>query len=93
MSCKEQLTRNAVAFLLKAAEELGESPRYSLIHLCSGLELLIKARLAHEHWSLVLEKPGTKSLAEVEQGDFKSVAFKDALERVEKGHGFRLLRR
>lgn len=84
---RDRLTQNAVDLLLKAAEELAQSPRYALVHLCAGLELLLKARLAHEHWSLVLEKPGTKAFGELEQGDFRSVAFRDALDRIEKISG------
>lgn len=81
---RDRLTQNAVDFLLKAAEELENSPRYALVHLCAGLELLLKGRLAHEHWSLVLEKPGTNAFGELEQGNFKSVAFKEALDRIAK---------
>jgi hypothetical protein len=43
----------------------------------------MKARLAHEHWSLVADKPGETSLKDIEKGDFASVAFEKAIERVE----------
>jgi len=47
----------------------------------------MKARLAHDHWSLVVDKPGSSSLADVQEGAFKSVGFQDALTRLEKVTG------
>lgn len=80
----EQLTRNGFRFLLRAAKELADAPRDALLHLCAGIELVLKARLAYEHWSLVVDQPGSRSLPEVIAGDFKSVGFADAMKRIEK---------
>ncbi len=84
---RDRLTDNAFRFLAQAADELAQAPGDALIHLCSGLELLMKARLAHEHWSLVADQPGSRTLAEVRAGDFKSVAFHDAIKRLENVTG------
>lgn len=77
------LTENAIDFLRSALDEFPTKPKYSIIHFYSAVELFLKARLMHEHWSLVVsgrEADWTKFQA----GDFASVTFEEAHLRLNK---------
>ena len=54
------LLENAFDYLLSAAEYASlKSPRswkYAILHLVAGIELLLKARLQQEHWSLLFQR-------------------------------------
>lgn len=52
-----KLVENAFDFLDKAGREFENEPKYSVIHFYAALELFLKARLLHEHWTLILTKP------------------------------------
>ncbi len=81
---------NALDFLQSAADNLAafensSNPRdikYGLLHLSAGIELLLKQRLAQEHWSLVFNDVDKASLAAYESANFTSVAFADSITRV-----------
>ena len=45
----ESLTRNAFDFLERGIAEFDASPKYSVIHFCAAVEMLLKARLMKEH--------------------------------------------
>jgi hypothetical protein len=86
----DKLARNARAFFMRATMELEKSPRHAIVDLCVGLELLMKARLAHEHWGFLPLKAGDISLQKVKEGDFKSVGIDEALGRIECITGYQL---
>jgi hypothetical protein len=50
----EMLIRNALDFLEKSIDEFDKHPKFSLLHFCIGFELLLKTRLAYEHWALIV---------------------------------------
>lgn len=76
------LIENALDFLVRAIAELETAPKFSIIHFYTSIELFMKARLLHEHWSLVvLRDPDRKKF---ESGDFHSVSFEAACERLLK---------
>jgi len=52
----QRITHNALDFIQVAVDEFDKSPKYSLIHFATGIELILKARLAYEHWTLVVDK-------------------------------------
>jgi ssDNA-binding Zn-finger/Zn-ribbon topoisomerase 1 len=56
--------------------------KYALLHLCSGVELIFKERLRQEHWSLVFKDVGKASLDSYDTGDFQSVTFQEAQDRL-----------
>lgn len=62
---------------------MSTDPKYSVIHFYTGVELVFKARLLHEHWALVVAKPESASLAKFRAGDFHSVSLQDAIQRLE----------
>ncbi len=56
--------------------------KYALLHLCSSIELIFKQRLNQEHWSLVFKDLTRASKDAYELGDFQSVSFQEAQERL-----------
>ncbi|WP_062177781.1 hypothetical protein [Sphingopyxis sp. C-1] len=81
------IVANAVDFLESATREFRKGrPKPSIIAFHSAVELFLKARLMHEHWSLVVSKG--PSLTQFQSGDFVSVTFEEACDRLVKivGH-------
>lgn len=84
---KLTLIQNAEDFLLEAVEHAKASSardwKYAILHLSSALELLLKALLHKEHWSLLFENVKEASTKKLQAGDFQSTSFDTALERIE----------
>lgn len=88
----EQFTRlceNGFGFVVKAIEQLWEngSPdalKYSVINFYSGVELLLKARLMHEHWTLIVADPNKADIDEFLNGEAQTVGLKQAIQRLKK---------
>lgn len=78
----DSLTRNAFDFLERGIAEFDKSPKYSVIHFCAAVEMLLKVRLMKEHWSLIVSKPDQANLAKFMAGDFISVTLKEARVRI-----------
>lgn len=78
-----RLIDNALDFAADAAQAVGKNPRQSVLSFAASVELIFKARLFCEHWTLILDKPGKKSLRHVESGEFKSVTWQEAIARLE----------
>jgi hypothetical protein len=83
------LNENAVDFLQEAIRHTRQStPRdwkYAVLHLCSAIELLSKAILEKEHWSLIFEDINEASIIKIKtKKDFKSVSFEKALQRIQQ---------
>src|SRR5262245_5376490 len=73
---------NGLDFLRRAAASLETTPKYSAIDFCTGLELVLKARLASEHWSLVVSQIDRLDARKFVDGDFHSVTMDAALDRL-----------
>jgi hypothetical protein len=78
----DRLVENALDFLTKAIKGFKTEPKYSMINFYAARELFLKARLMHEHWSLVVMKEPDRD--KFEAGDFASVSFEAACERLQK---------
>ena len=80
------LLANAFDYFLSSAEHARQgSPRnykYAVVHLAMGVELLLKARLRHEHWSLLFADVDRANKAALQSGTFKSVDFETCLRRL-----------
>lgn len=80
------LVDNAFRFLFKAHEEFNTEPQFSVINFYTAVELFLKARLMHEHWTLVLAPERndkcSNSWDKFAQGDFQSVTFDQATGRL-----------
>ncbi|MFE6816208.1 hypothetical protein [Streptomyces sp. NPDC057677] len=91
---------NGLDYLVSVVDHLGKdeygddpgprSLKYAVLHLQAAAEVLLKARLEREHWSLVAEKITDKKLSRVkfEQGDFFSIAPSEAVRRLRDIVGF-----
>ena len=79
-----RLVENGLNFLFKAVSELREQPKYSVIHFHAAVELFIKARLMHEHWSLMVTKRQEPDWNKFVAGDFQSVSLDEAAGRLRK---------
>ena len=56
--------------------------KYALLHLSSGIELILKSRLLHEHWTYVFTDINKASKRALQNGDFKSVDSETIIERL-----------
>jgi hypothetical protein len=61
--------------------------KYALIHLCSGIELVFKERLRQDDWQLVFQEQDKATAQTYQSGNFKSVYFNTAQERLEEECG------
>ncbi len=80
---------NALEALLSAAEAVrrDEGPRSikeAVLHLANGLELIIKARLALEHWALLFANVDQATFSKLTEADFTSVDFGRAVDRLQQ---------
>jgi len=56
--------------------------KYALLNLASAIELMMKAVLEQEHWSLLFEDIKKANKDSLAQGNIKSVNFETAIERI-----------
>ncbi len=88
------LLENGLDFVLSAAEHADAgTPRdlkYAALHLVDGIELLIKARLEKEHWTLLFADTDRASQTKLRQGDFRSVDLPMAIERLKNIVGIQI---
>lgn len=81
------LLENALHSINTALEFLAEHPdrlKIVVMLLGQGCELVLKARIEQEHWSLVFDDPRGASRERFEKGDFRSVGFDQCLKRLEQ---------
>jgi ribosomal protein S14 len=71
---------NAFDFLEEAISQFEASPKYSVINFCSGIELILKARLMIEHWSLIVD--GSPNLQKFKSGAAKTLNFTELIPRI-----------
>ncbi|MET8751363.1 serine/arginine repetitive matrix protein 1 [Streptomyces sp. NPDC004667] len=82
--------RNGLDYLASVVEHLDETesevtPRevkYAVLHLQAAVELLFKARLLAEHWTLVFTNPGDATRKELDEATLKSVTPDQAVTRL-----------
>ncbi|MCX5426170.1 hypothetical protein [Streptomyces sp. NBC_00078] len=80
--------RNGVDYLVSVVDHLtvdDVGPReikYAVLHLQAAAEVLLKARLVREHWSLVFDDPGQATERAFRSADFKSCAINEAVTRL-----------
>lgn len=79
----DSLASNAFDFLQQGIDEFDKAPKYSVIHFCAAVEMLLKARLMREHWSLIVAKPEQAKITKFIAGDFISVTLDEARVRLQ----------
>ena len=78
----EQLVKNALDFTEASIRQLEQEPKFSAINFYTALELFLKARLVHEHWSLAVSNLQKASKEEFHQADFQSIGLDEAKLRI-----------
>jgi hypothetical protein len=77
---------NGLDFLESAVDHLaigGERDlRYAALHLNAAIETMLKAQLAREHWTLVVDDVDRADRRAYDRGDFRSVNITKALQRL-----------
>ncbi|MEU0894219.1 hypothetical protein [Streptomyces massasporeus] len=75
---------SVVDHLIKAEGERvsARDLKYAVLHLQSAAEVLLKARLQREHWSLIFKDPGSATREKFEAGDFESCTIVGAVSRL-----------
>lgn len=82
--------RNGVDYLLSTVTHLteGQQPpgdrdlKYAVLHLHAATEVLLKARLVREHWSLVFSDLRKATKHKFHEGDFVSVTVDATMDRL-----------
>ena len=78
-------------YLARAVDDLTEGDgtpsesdlKYAVLHLQAATEVLLKARLVGEHWSLVFKNPGGATLEDFKKGKFDSCTIDATIDRLE----------
>lgn len=79
-----RLVENACDFLEQSMTDIRDKPKYSVIHFHTAIELLLKARLLAEHWSLVITSRKEADWNTFSKGDFVSVSLDECVKKLEK---------
>ncbi|MEZ2229906.1 MAG: hypothetical protein ACBR50_26980 [Microcoleus sp.] len=72
----------SVRSMLKIPTNPQHSWKYSVLHLFSGIELLLKEKLKQEHWSLIFQDVREANLDKLKSGDFVSVYHEELIKRL-----------
>jgi hypothetical protein len=84
----DTLVRSAFDFVERAISSFSDHERISLFLFATGLELFTKARLYHEHWSLIFANVDQAEFRRFETGDLRTVGAEKANDRIKQilGH-------
>lgn len=80
-SASHAMTSNAITNIRLSIGDLTNRPNRATVQIYTAIELVLKARLFEEHWSLVVAKNPDKD--KFDSGDFVSVAFDEACKRLD----------
>lgn len=85
---QSKLLVGSLDFIVSAAEFASSDEtrnwKYATLHLWTGMELLLKARLAREHWSLLFSNVDRADHSKLSDGNFKSVDSDQAVIRLKQ---------
>jgi hypothetical protein len=86
------MTENGLAFLARSVGELTTQTTtqplsFAVADLAVAIEVLMKARLVREHWSLICVDPDKVTPAKILLGDFRTVSPEQAVIRLENAVG------
>lgn len=77
------LVKNGLSFIELAIKQLEDNSNLSIILFCSGIELLLKARIFKEHWSLIIDgKP--QPFSSLIDGTAKTIDMTTAIDVIEQ---------
>lgn len=89
------MLENGLDFIISATLHLKEAEhdtcknkeqqiKYSLLHLSSGIELILKSRLYREHWTYIFSDMNKANKEHLRTGSFKSVDSATLVERLKR---------
>lgn len=71
------LVTNGFDFFVRSAHELAKDQKFSIAHFATGVELLLKAVLFHEHWTLIATEPHNCAWTGVKDGTVRTIQASD----------------
>jgi hypothetical protein len=84
------LLNNGLDYIYEAVEPIGvpsrrsqHSWKYTVLHIYSGIELLLKEKLRQEHWSLIFQNISKADPQKLKEGDFTSVYHDELVKRLQ----------
>ena len=85
---KFDLLENGLDFINEALGAINATSnnkrlKYSIIHLCSGIELIFKEILIKKDWKLIFSEPSEAKEELLQTGNFESVTFNQTINRLE----------
>lgn len=80
----DSLMKNSLKYMEKSIAEFEVDQQFATINFFTSIELILKARLFSEHWTLIVDNITSVSEGDVVKGNFKSVSLKDANSRLVK---------
>lgn len=92
------LTENGLAFLHRAVSEMGNGRgdlrniSFAVVDLAAAIEVLLKARLVREHWTLICAEPDKAAPTQMVAGSLKTVSPEGAMKRLEGVAGVPMMR-
>ncbi len=83
------MLENGLDFILSGLKHIGSPTskfdlKYAVLHLSSGIELVLKDRLRREDWTQIFVKPEQATEERLKSGNFKSVSLYQCLKRLEE---------
>lgn len=78
----ELLVENALDFAEVSVRQLETKPKYSVINFYTAVELILKARLVDEHWSLAVSNLQKATRQHFDEADFQSIGLEEAKLRI-----------
>lgn len=87
------LTENGLAFLHRSVAEMSAQPAtlrslsFAVVDLAAAVEVLMKARLVREHWTLICSEPDKATTVQMLAGTAKTVTSEQAIKRLENVAG------
>lgn len=92
-----ELLENGLDFIASGLDHIARGAtktdlKYGVLHLASGIELVLKERLRQEDWTLVFKDTDDADEERYKAGDFRSVDHKECLKRLEEECGIEISR-
>jgi hypothetical protein len=87
-----QWLKVGIEFIESGVQSLSGEPterdvRLGIIELSTGMELLLKGRLAQEHWPLAFDDPKIADKEKYASGTFTSLGWEQCIDRLDKACG------
>lgn len=83
-AAKSNLMGSAFDFLRRAIDDFDEDLKFSIINFATAIELLLKARLMNDHWTLVVDRTSEADIDAFLDGKARTVTPREAVRRLEK---------